>query len=101
MVESADDKRKKDFINGFIIPNTKEEVMQFIMLAANKVSGEKSGGLSALAGGLGGAAEQKKWADVWTAKCKQAYTQAQIICGSDKETMARIEKILKDAKIKV
>jgi predicted amidophosphoribosyltransferase len=95
LVPSADEKMRTEFISGFPIPNSKEDILEFVILASSRISSSGSG----LMGGMGGLAEKKKENELWKIKCEQAYTKAKMSFGSDKDAIARIESILKEKKI--
>jgi hypothetical protein len=95
LVTNADDKMRMEFISGFPIPNSKEDILEFVLLASSRISSSVSGLMS----GLGGLVEKKKENELWRTKCEQAYTKAKISFGSDKDAITQIESILKEKKI--
>jgi hypothetical protein len=96
---SAADKRKIEMIKNFPIPNAKEDIMDFIILACSRVDIKVN-----MFGNMNYIVEKKeadKYKAAWTAKIKQAYMKAQIVFGPDKTGLKHIEKIIKDAKVKL
>ena len=92
-------KRKVALIEGYPIPNSKEDILEFIVLAASRLKG-----LPLTYFGIKlntfQMSEDQVLERAWKTKCKQAYSKAQIVLASDKESLQKIEKIFKDAKIK-
>jgi len=95
---SAGAKRKISMIEGFPIPNSKEDIIEFILLASSRYRGAKK---PLITSSIGAAQkmEEFKLDDAWRAKCEQAYTKAKLTFGSDKAAIAEIENILKKKKI--
>lgn len=95
---SAGAKRKISMIEGFPIPNSKEDIIEFILLASSRYRGAKKP-LITTAVGAAQKMEEFKLDDAWRAKCDQAYSKAKLAFGSDKSAIAEIENILKQKKI--
>jgi DNA-directed RNA polymerase subunit RPC12/RpoP len=88
---------KVRLISQFPIPNTKEDILEFLIFASSQI--QKSGLFSLT--GVDPIAVQEKGAlnEAWTAKCQQAYSKALIAFGQDKEGLQKVEEILKNSKI--
>jgi RNA polymerase subunit RPABC4/transcription elongation factor Spt4 len=101
---SAGIKRKLDMIEGFPIPNSKEDILEFIILATSRIKSTNSGWMASYANLMKGKSygEQKEEAQfdrAWKTKCEQAYAKAKIAFGSDKEALEQITSLLKEKKI--
>jgi len=95
----AAEKRKMEMIHNFPIPNSREDILEFVILACSRVKIKVS-----MMGNINWMAEKKeaeKFKDAWTAKIRQAHAKAQIIFSSDKTGLMQVEKIIKDAKVKL
>ena len=68
------DKQKMDLIKNFPIPNTKEAIQEFLILASSNMKVE-------LVGSKSEQAAQQALAVAWRAKYEQAYKKAQILSG--------------------
>lgn len=93
------DKQKIDLIRNFSIPNTKEDVLEFIVLAAGnidlKVYGLDAGRYQMLD------PARRELSDAWLAKLEQADQKAEIMFGHTQEYMSMrnvYEKKLKEIK---
>jgi RNA polymerase subunit RPABC4/transcription elongation factor Spt4 len=96
---SAGVKRQIAMIEGYPIPNSKEDIIEFIVLASSRFKGIKKP-LPLLSSAINvDANDEFKLDDAWRTKCEQAYTKAKISFGSDKDAIAQIESILKEKKI--
>ena len=83
---STADEKKVELIKGFSIPNTKEDVMEFFILASSNIDIKLYGmeyDSSQLQGKM--AASQKAVSDAWLAKLEQAYQKAQLMWGGTPE----------------
>lgn len=76
------DQQKINLIRSFVIPNTKEDILEFAVLAASNVDtsayDDSYGILSTLQNG-----RRKAVSDAWLAKLKQAYQKAKLVFVSD------------------
>jgi RNA polymerase subunit RPABC4/transcription elongation factor Spt4 len=91
---SAGGKRKIALVEGYPIPNSKEDILEFIVLAASRFQRlpTKSWGRRLR--------DEATLLDIaWKTKCEQAYNKAKLSFGSDQDTIANIESILKKKKI--
>jgi hypothetical protein len=93
---SAGDKRKLEMIQNFPIPNSREDILEFIILASSRIT---SGPGIFTAINIADIRDADKYNIAWSTKIKQAYAKAQIIFASDKQELRRIDTILKDANI--
>jgi len=89
--------KKVDLIRTFVIPNTKEDILEFSILASSNIDTTSytrdnvvvSGGIS-----------QQEVAEAWMAKFEQAYQKATILL-SDTPELKKIEKLYEDKKSKL
>jgi len=76
------DQQKINLIRSFVIPNTKEDILEFAVLAASNVDtsayDDSYGLLSTLQNG-----RRKAVSDAWLAKLKQAYQKAKLVFVGD------------------
>lgn len=76
------DQQKINLIRSFVIPNTKEDILEFAVLAASNVDAsaydDSYGILSTLQNG-----RRKAVSDAWLAKLKQAYQKAKLVFVGD------------------
>lgn len=75
------DKRKIDLIRNFPIPNTKEDLYEFLIMAASNVDTEHIEGWNASGQSKG----EKALSEAWKAKYEQAYLKATISFGNLQE----------------
>ena len=80
------DEQKVDLIKNFSIPNTKEDVCEFLILASSNID-IKLYGMAYHSSQLQGmlATSQKAVSDAWLAKFEQAYQKAQFLFGGTQE----------------
>ena len=90
-------KRKVALIEGFPIPNSKEDILEFIVLAASRFQGVPIPWSLKINPGL--MQEEMVLDRAWKTKCEQAYNKAKLSFGSDKDAITYIESILKEKKI--
>lgn len=101
---SAGAKRQIAMIESFPIPNAKEAVIEFVLLASSRYKGAKKplpeflSGVNLMRGGTN-QKEEYELDNAWKTKCEQAYTKAKMTFGSDQNAIAEIEKLLKQKKI--
>lgn len=76
------DQQKINLIRSFVIPNTKEDILEFAVLVASNVDAsaydDSYGILSTLQNG-----RRKAVSDAWLAKLKQAYQKAKLVFDGD------------------
>lgn len=83
-------RRKKSIIQNFPVPTTKDDIIEFLSLAAPLAK------VPFLCQDL----SAKELAPVWKAKCEQLIMKAKFSMKDDKETLAEISKYAKNLKIK-
>jgi hypothetical protein len=88
------DLRKQNYIEVFPIPNAKEDLLEFVILASNMI---KPGGTK----WTGKGKIILKWNEIWRAKCKQVYFKAAVSLASDAQALATIQNLMKQAGIAV
>lgn len=91
---STTDSRKEELIMNFPVPNSREEIIEFITLSVSKIQAisvfklfDEEGKYIA------------KWNSIWKKKAEQIYTKAKFSMNDDKSTLQSIEQILIDAKV--
>ena len=95
----AAEKRKLEMIKNFPIPNSKEDIFEFAILACSRMDVKVR-----MMGNPNYFFEKKeadKYKAAWTAKIKQAWLKAQIAFGSDREGLQNLRQIIKEAKVKL
>lgn len=98
------DEQKVEVIRNFTIPNTKEDVREFIILASSNIDIKLYGmeyHSSQVQGML--VASQKAVSDAWLAKFEQAYQKAQLLFAGTQElknVQALYERKMKEIKIR-
>lgn len=89
------DKQKVSLINGFPVPTTKEDILEFVSMAAPLAKpANKLMIFTDLDAGQYGVAK------AWKSKCEQVIMKARFSMKEDKATLAEIEKYAKELKIK-
>ena len=91
---SVTDSRKEEMIMNFPVPNSREEIIEFITLSVSKINDisiskrfdEEGKYIS-------------KWNSIWKKKAVQIFTKAKLSMNDDKSTIQSIEGILIDAKV--
>ena len=82
--QAVSDEQKVTLIRNFPVPNTKEDIFEFMILASTNITGE----------------QQKKVFDAWLVKFEQSYQKAQLVI-KDSSDMARIKAIYDKAQKQV
>lgn len=93
------EQQKKEFIRNYPIPNTKEDILEFLSLGVPRA--KKTGGLFSTFG-------QKGWENmahnnmlpIWKTKCEQIIMKARLSMKDDKKTLDEIEYYAKQLNIK-
>lgn len=88
---STTDEQKINLIRSFSIPNTKEDIYEFMILASSNIN--TSWGIS----GTPYNAAKEAESNAWMAKFEQAYQKAEIILGND-PVFARLKLLYKSKK---
>jgi hypothetical protein len=97
-VWTVTDGQEQSLIENYPLPNTKEDLTEFAILAASKIA--KVSLIAALFFNKG--KYQKEWNAIWTKKCKQVYKKAQLsMAASDPQGFASIKGILREAQVKL
>lgn len=76
IAKAENDAQQINLIRNFPIPNTKEDVLEFMILAATNFNATHS---------LENDAVKKSLADAWLAKVEQGYEKAKLLFGKDKD----------------
>lgn len=114
-----DDRRKLDMINNYPIPNTKEDLLEFALLASQQVKAELSARLRRIGfmnGNINGTRQvvgnpfskkfSEKFNDVntyaedflvaWESKLDQVHQKSEIVLAGDSSALSQINKIFSD-----
>ena len=94
---SPSEKLKKSYIENFVIPNNREDMLEFVLLASNKAEGVIDLGHGETMGEISSA---HFWAKTWENKCKKVEDRALIALQGDSETMNHIKRFHDRAKDK-
>jgi hypothetical protein len=95
---SSDAKRKIAMIEGYPIPNSKEDITEFVLLASTRYKHAKKP-LIPTAIGAQQKMEEFQIDNAWRVKCEQAYSKAKFSFGSDRVAITEIERLLKEKKV--
>jgi hypothetical protein len=82
---SKTDNQRKGLIETFPIPNTKEDLLEFLILASSHIVPAN--------GFTYAARKQQIWNKIWATKCRQVYTKADIAFAGDKESLATVNNV--------
>ena len=91
---STTDTRKEEMIINFPVPNSREEIIEFITLSVSKIQQISFTNKLSEEGKY-----NAKWNSIWKKKALQVFTKAKISMGDDKNTIHSIETMLLDANI--
>lgn len=99
LIGNASDDKKRALISAYPIPNTREDILEFLSMAVPR--SKKKGGFL---GGYGAEAtsimEHNKLVPVWHTKCEQIVMKARFSMKDDKKTLEEIEYYAKELNIK-
>jgi hypothetical protein len=91
---STTDSRKEEMIMNFPVPNSREEIIEFITLSISKIQN-----ISILKQLDEEGKYLAKWNSIWKKKAEQVYTKAKLSMTDDKATIQSIKEMLIDSKI--
>ena len=86
---TASEKTKKSYVENFVIPNTREDMLEFILLASSKAEAVIDLGQGE---SMQEVASAHYWIKVWENKCKKVEDRAVIALQGDTETLAHIKR---------
>ena len=86
---SPSEKVKKSYIDNFVVPNNREDMLEFVLLASSNAESVIDLGHGETMGEVSSA---HFWAKVWENKCKKVEDRALIALQGDTETMGHIRK---------
>lgn len=81
---SVVDQQKINLIQHFPVPNTKEDILEFMIMASSHIKAARDG--------IGN--EKEEIYDAWVIKVEQTMAKAEMSFGDDKAFMGKLEKIL-------
>ena len=90
------DKRKQDFILNAPVPNSKEDLLEFIILCSNRI--ENIGYLQMF---TSRAATLTGWNNIWLKKLEALEAKSKIAMKNDSETFAEAQRIIAEGKEKI
>jgi hypothetical protein len=91
-----EDKRRQSMIDMFPIPNSKEDLTEFIILATDRIKP-----VSPIARAFNlQAKRQLEWNNIWIAKCNQVYKKARIAMKDDPAGLNTISEMMAEAGLK-
>jgi len=93
---TPEDKRRQSMIEGFPVPNSKEDLMEFIILATGQIKPVST--ISRVFSLQ--AKHQLEWNEIWASKCKQVYTKARIAMQDDPNSIKTISQLMAEAGLK-
>jgi RNA polymerase subunit RPABC4/transcription elongation factor Spt4 len=82
--------KKKSLIENFVVPNTREDIMEFVMFSATKIQAQ----IEAAGTSLVEMTIANKWARIWSDKCKQLSARAGLVLADDTKTMSAINSLM-------
>lgn len=90
---SQEEKKRRNLIETFVVPNTKESIIEFLILACSQIQPgsnmfTKEGKKTAL------------WNKVWKTKIRQTLTKSKLVFMNDKDSQEQIKLIKKEYKIR-
>jgi hypothetical protein len=91
---STTDSRKEEMIMNFPVPNSREEIIEFITLSVSKIQN-----ISIMKRFDEEGKYISKWNSIWKKKAEQVFTKAKLSMTDDKATIQSIEQMLIDAKV--
>ena len=91
---STTDVQKEEMIMNFPVPNSKEDIIEFITLSVSKI---QTIGLMKMINEEG--KYISKWNDIWKKKCEQIFNKAKFSMQEDKKTLQLLEEMLIGAKV--
>ena len=91
---STTDSRKEEMIMNFPVPNSREEIIEFITLSVSKIQN-----ISIIKRFDEEGKYLTKWNSIWKKKAEQVFTKAKLSMTDDKATIQSIEQMLIDAKV--
>jgi hypothetical protein len=87
---NKEEQEKKNLIENFIVPNSREDIMEFVFFSSHKAeSAMQDAGTS-----LSSVATAGMWANLWINKCKQVCERAGVALSEDKSTTALINNLV-------
>jgi hypothetical protein len=91
---STTDIQKEEMIMNFPVPNSKEDIIEFITLSVSKI---QTIGIMKMLNEEG--KYISKWNDIWKKKCEQIYNKAKFSMAEDKKNLQLLEEMLIGAKV--
>jgi len=81
------EEKKKSYIENFVVPNSREDIVEFVLFASSKVEALMSNKTSDVG-------TINMWAKMWSSKCSQLQSRAQVVLAGDKQTTEMITRMI-------
>lgn len=96
-VLTAVDRRKEQFIRNFVVPNSKEDILEFTTFAVTHIQNTTKVKALFTADGK----KNEYWNSIWRDKCKQLYLKAKLSMRDDPNTFGIIRDIMSEAGVQL
>ena len=90
---TQEEKKKRAFIETFVVPNNKESILEFLMLSASQIHRNTNPFTKA-------GKENSFWNAIWKVKIKQTMAKARITLSNDSDALAKIQAIKQEFHIR-
>ena len=94
------DQQKKELIRNFPIPNTKDDLLEFLTLAIPRAKKRGNMFTSKFGEGAWEIIAHNSMVEVWRTKCEQLILKARFSMKEDPKTLAEIERYATELKLK-
>jgi hypothetical protein len=89
---STTDVKKEELIINFPVPNSREDIIEFITLSLSKIQT-----LNIIQRLSEEGKYTNKWNEIWKKKCEQIYSKAKLSMSDDQKTLRNLEELLTGA----
>lgn len=96
-VLTAVDKRKEQFIRNFVVPNSKEDILEFTSFAVTHIQETSKTKALFTADGK----KNEYWNSIWRDKCKQLYLKARLSMRDDPDTLGMVKELMYEAGVQL
>jgi len=94
---TPEDKLRESTINEFQVPNTKTALMEFTLLATQKIQP-----VSSVKAMIDQDAKRQQWLNkIWSDKCRGIYNRAMVAMSDDKSSLNTIAQLMTKAGVKI
>jgi len=81
------EQKKKSYIENFIVPNNREDILEFALFVSSRIE-------NLLDGGSENQMKTIMWAKTWADKCKQVQARCAVAMGDDVKTSQQVKDLL-------